>query len=313
MAIDANVLETIQDSNTFLTNFVKRYPVPQAFDNFVAPAFRVKLEAGKYVKYTEDIHRVFENKITGRQKSLEIQWEVEEDSYACEEYGMAKFVSNKAKAQAVSPIKLEQEAAARVKMYQRLARQYRIWAIAGNATIVTQTVNIGAAWGGAAGTPITNILTGMATIEASIGMLPNKILIPSQVALSMIATTEWRNYFAYAGNFGFVKNGTFSVADGLKSLGLDVMVTNVKGLSTYKCAASDPTSEAMWGDSVLLFYSENSPSTDCMTFMFSPYVYRDVVTKTPAKRERGVYIDIYEDIDELLVEANCGYLFTNCI
>jgi hypothetical protein len=314
MSISTNVTETIQDTNTFLTNFIKRSPVHAPIGDFIAPPFRVKLEAGKYLKYTDDIHRIFENKITGRQKALEIQWEAEEDTYACEEYAMSKFVGNKAKAQSIAPIKLEQEAAFRLKQYQQKARDDRVWAIAGSAAIVTQTINIGAAWNGAAGTPISDILTGMATIEASIGVLPNRILVPTQVALRMIRTTEWQNYFMLSGNFGNVNGGDFDIVNALRTkLNLQTMVTSVRGLSTYKCTSSDPAVESLTSDSVLLFYSEPSPSTNTMSFMYSPYVMRDIITRTKAPRERGIYIDIYEDIDELLVEANCAYLMTNCI
>jgi hypothetical protein len=313
MSIDANVQETIQDSNQYLTNFVKRFPVHNPIGDFIAPPFRVKLEAGNYLRYTEDIHRIWENRITGRQKALEIQWDAEYDTYACLEYGMAKFVSRKAKAQAIAPIKLEQEAGKRLKHYQAKARDFRVWQIAGSAAVVTQGANIGAAWAAAGGTPITNLLTGMAAIEASIGVLPNKILVPSAVALAMISTTEWQNYFLLSGNFDYAKEGAFNIMTGLRKLGLEPMVTGVRGLSTYKCTTSDPAPESLVSDSVLLFYSEPNPTTDCMTFMFSPYVAKDIITRTNAPRERGVYIDIYEDIDELLVEANCGYLLTNCI
>lgn len=312
MPISENVRETIANSNIFLTNMVVRHKLRKPFADFVAPPFKVKLEAGKYLRYTEDIHRIFENKITGREKAPEIQWEATEETYACEEYGMSKFVSNKAKAQAIEPIKLEIEASMRLKMYQAQARAYRIWQIAGNAAIVTQgSGDLAAAWDTAAGTPVSDILDGIATIEDSIGVEPNKILIPTQVALKMIKTTEWKDYFRYT-QVGF-KNGLFNAVEGLRHLGLNPMVTNIQGLNTRKCTSSDPRAESMWGDTVLLFYSEDRPTTETMTFMYSPFVFMNVIARTVMKRERGVYLDIYEDIDELLIEPDCGYLFTNTI
>jgi hypothetical protein len=314
MGIGTNVSEIIADTNAYLTNFVKKEKVHNPIGDFIAPPFRVRLEAGRYARYTDDIHRIFENKIVGKMKAHEIQWDVSYDSYACEEYAMAKWVGDKAKAQAIAPIKLEQEAAKRLKHYQAKARDDRVWQIAGSAAVVTQTVNIGAAWAGAAGTPITDILTGMRVIEAARGVLPNKILVPTQVALSMIRTTEWLTAFQNAGNFANVRGGDFDIISALRNkLQLQTMVTSVRGLDSYKCTSSDPSPESMTSDSVLLFYSEPSPTTDCMTFMFSPYVKKDVITRTREPRHRGVYIDIYEDIDELLVEASCAYLMTNCI
>lgn len=311
--IAENVMESIQDSNQYLTNFVKRPKVADSFGDFIAPPFQVKLENGNYVVYNDDIFRVWENQMAGRQEAREIQWNVSHASYACEEYGLCKFVSDKAVAQNIAPIRLEQEAADRVQWYQRHARDYRIWAIAGNTAIVTQTLNIGGAWSTAAGTPITDILNAMATVETSIGVLPNRVLIPRQVALNMIRCTEWQTYFLTAGNFAYAPGAPFSVTGGLAKLGLEVLECGTKGLSTHKCTASDPHTEAMWNDSVLLFYCEPNPSTDCMSFMYSPYVKRDIITRTRMPRRRGIFIDIYEDIEELLAEANAAYLFTNCI
>ena len=313
MGISDNLLETIQDQNTFLTNLVQRSKLQAPFADFVAPPFRVRLEAGKYVRYTDDIYRVYENKIIGRQEAREIQWDVEEETYACEEYGLSKFVSDKSKEQSIAPINLEAEAAMRVKEYQAKARAYRVSQISHSAAIVTQTLDLNGSWATAAGTPVSDILNAMATVEAAVGVIPNRILVPTQVALNMLQTTEWKTYFVNAGNYNFVQNGAFSILGGLKQMGLEPLVTGARGLSTYKCTASDPTSESLLSDSVLLFYCEPNPSTDCLSFMYSPYVYMDVVTRTRVPRRRGVFIDIYEDIDELLIEANCGYLFTDAI
>ena len=77
--IGENTQETIQDSNQYLTNFVQREKVHNPIGDFIAPPFKVRLEAGKYLRYTEDIHRVWDNRLVGRQEALEIQWDAEEE------------------------------------------------------------------------------------------------------------------------------------------------------------------------------------------------------------------------------------------
>ena len=309
--IGENVKETIQNQNVFLTNMVKAFSVRKPFADFVSPPFQVKLEAGKYLRYTQDIYRIWENKVTGRQKALEIQWEAEEAPYACEEYAMAKFVSNKAKRQSISPIKLEIEASKRLKTYQAQARAYRIAQIAFNQAIITQGVNVASAWNVLAGTPVADILTGMGVIEDAVDEDANAIVIPNQVALKMIQTTEWKNYFQNT-EIGF-KKGLWNAVAGLRHLGIEPLVTSTKGLSTKKGTSSDPAMEAMASDTVLLFHREVNPTTETMTLMYSPYVFMDIVARTEKKRERGVYLDIYEDTDELLIETGCGYLLRNTL
>lgn len=302
--------ETIQNVNTYLTNFATGYKMRNPVADFIAPPFQVKYEAGRYVEYTASVFRVFDDKISGRERAKEIQWDVDYSTYACEEYSMEKFVSDKARDQAVDPIKLDEDATRFLKRFHSQSREYRIFQIAGNTALIPN-VNIASAWAGAAGTPITNITTGIATIAAACGFYPNRIVIPDLVALSMINTTEWRNYFTFTSQ-GF-DTGLFDPVAGLRQLGLEPMMTNGMGLSTAKCTASDPTMESIWGDSVLLFYCEPTPTLETRTFMYSPYVKKEVVFTTREPRERGVYHTIYSDIDELLVDASCGYLMTNTL
>ncbi len=303
--------ETIQDNNTFLTNFATGYRLRSPVADFVAPDFNVKLEAGKYTAYDESVFRIYNDKIINEEPAKEVQWNVEEESYACEEYALAKFVSDKKKKQSIKPINLETDAVKMLKRFHSNSREYRINAIAGNNAVVTQTINIGGDWDAAGGTPIADIRVGMAAIETATGELANRILIPTQVALQMVGTTEWLNYFS-GFDVGFAR-GLWEVIAGLKNIGLDVMLTNVMGLSTSKGTASDPKMASMWDDNVLLFYCEPVPSMETRTFMYSPYVAKDYIYRTRVPRRRGVYIDIYSDIDELLVDASCAYLMTNTL
>jgi hypothetical protein len=304
--------ETIPESNRFLTNFATSYKVMGPVADFIAPAFKVRFEDGKYVEYNKTMFRIFDDRIKGSEHAKEIQWDIDEATYSCYEYSMEKFVSDKAKEQAVDPIRLDKDATKFLKQFHHLAREYRVNAIAGNNAVVTQTLNIASAWAAAGGTPVTDILTGMATVEAATGgYIPNRIVIPGQVALRMIQTTQWQTYFRFT-DTGF-KNGLWNAVSGLKNLGLSVMITSVHGLNTYKLSSSDPRSESLWDDNVLLFYCEPSPSLETRTFMYSPYVKKDVMFVTREPRRRGQYVTIYSDIDELLVDAQCGYLMTNTL
>lgn len=304
--------ETIQETNRFLTNFATSYKVKNPVADFIAPPFRVKYEDGKYVEYNKTVFRIFDDKISGSEHAKEIQWDVDESSYSCEEYSMEKFVSDKKKEQAVDPIRLDKDATKFLKQFHMLAREYRVNAIAGSNAIVTQTKAVASAWAAAGGLPVTDILTGMATVEAATGgYIPNRIVVPGQVALRMIQTTQWRDYFKYT-DTGF-KNGLWNAVSGLKQLGLDIMITSVHGLSSSKLGASDPRSEALWDDNVLLFYCEPSPSLETRTFMYSPYVKKELMFSTREPRRRGGYVTIYSDIDELLVDAQCAYLLTNTL
>lgn len=304
--------ETILDTNSYLTNLVLGYKTPNPVADFIAPPFQVKLEAGKYAAFNKTVFRIWDDKISGSEEPKEIQWDVDEESYACEEYSMAKFVSDKQKANSIKPIDLDATAVYMLKRFHASSREYRINQVAGNAAIVGTTRAMASAWNVAGGTPITDIENAMGTVATLVpGYVPNRIVMSIQVALKIIQTTEWRAHFVFTDS-GF-KNGLFDCVSGLRQIGLEPMITNITGINTDKGSASDPTTESMWNDNVLLFYCEPNPNLECRTFMYSPYTQKDLIFTTRVPRRRGVYHDIYSDIDELLVDAQCGYLFTNTL
>ena len=304
--------ETIPNTNTFLTNMATGYKSMFPVADFIAPPLSVNLQAGKYTEYTKSVFRIFDDKVIGSAEPLEIQWNVDESTYACENYAMGKFVHDDRKNNATQPVNLDRDAVRFLMQFHTLAREYRINAIAGNAAIVTQTAAIAAAWAGAAGTPITDILAGISQIATSTGgYRANRIVVPLEVALAMINTTEWITRFVGT-EVGF-GNGLWSVIKGLNHLGLDVEITSIQGLSEYKGTASDPKTELLWSDNVLLFYCEPTPSLETRTFMYSPNVYMNQILSTRVPRRRGLYHDIFSSVDELLIDAQCAYLLTNCI
>lgn len=304
--------EIIAESNRFLTNFATSYKVMYDVADFVAPPFQVRYEDGKYVEYDKSQLTIWDDRIKGSEEAKEIQWDVDESTYSCLEYSLSKFVSNKKRAQAVDPIDLDKDAVRMIKQAHYLSREYRVNQIAGNNALITTGLSVAAAWGTSAGTPIKNILDGMSTVvqNTSGTCIPNAILIPIEVALKMVQTTEWQTYklFTGAGN----ADGVVNVVKGLEMLGLQVKLASNYGVNVSK-SSSDPDTESLWSDSVLLFYRESNPTLESRSLMYSPYVAKDVIFTTNVPRRRGLYHDIYSDIDELLVDANCGYLFTNCI
>jgi len=302
--------ETIH-TNVFLTNFATRTKVGNPIADFIAPPFKVKRSADKYVIYGDDQNRIWDNKVSGREIAKEIQWDVTEGTYSCEEYSIEKYVNARRAENADAPITYDKEATKRLKIAQQQAREWRVHQIAGNSAIVGSTA-IGAGWATpATGTPVADIMTAKGVVWARTGDEPNRIVIPGDVALQMILCDEWKEYFKYT-NVGFGK-GLFSAIDGLRNIGLEPMIADIAGLSTAKGTASDPAKEMLWGDDVLVFYAEESPTLESRSFMYSPYTVMNQIQTVNAPRERGKIHVIYENIDELLVTVGQAQLLTNVI
>ena len=299
-------------TNKFLSNFATSYKLSQPCADFVSPPILVKRPSDKYAIYTKSINRVFNNKVEGYQKALEVNWDVDQGLYSCDEYQLAKGVSYRAKRNTDDIFSLDYDAVRFLKRFQALARENRVASIATSASYVTQTSNVASAWSNISlGTPFDDILTGMATVAlATGGYVPNKIVIPIDIALTMIQTTNWKDHFKYT-TTGFA-NGLFSVVDGLRNIGLEPMLTMIMGSNQASIFGSTPGMSSIWGNNTLLFYSEANPTLETRTFMYSPYTLKDLITTEPRIGERRDLHAIYEEIDETLIDTSCAYLFTNC-
>lgn len=297
-------------NDRLLTNFATRYKLGQVVADFIAPPFKVQRPSDKYAVYGKSLQRVYNNKIAGEEKPRRIDADATEGTYTCEVYGLSTYISDRAKSNADAPLAYEQAKVSHLLDAQKLSREKRIHAIAGSASVVTQTAAATSAkWNVAAsGLPVSNILTGMGVIAANGQMKPNRIVIPLQVAINMVKCAEWRDYFKYTS-----VQAQFSLADGLRNLGLEVMIPSTFGSNTQQGGASDPTSEEIWGDSVLLFYAEPTPSTESRTFMHSPFTYMNQVERWRENGAKGDTVQVTEEVDELLVDASLAYLITDTL
>jgi hypothetical protein len=298
----------------YLTNFATRYKQGESVADFIAPPFKVKKSSDKYLEWTKRDLRLYDNKVGRREPAKEIDLEADESTYSCEEYALAGFVYDRDEQNVDRPIKLREETTMRVKDAQMAAREKRVYDIAGSTSFVTNYTAIGGDWDNtSSGTPVADMLTGMVEIEKASGKKANACVMTYEVALNLIRTDEWKNYFKYTWGMKSSGDGLFDAVAGLRHLGLEPRISGVRGLSTYDGTGSDPAMETIWGDSVLLFYREAAPTTQSMTFMFSPFTKKDQVRKFRKDEERGWKIQIEEDIDELLVSADCAYLLTNTL
>lgn len=300
--------ETIH-TDTFLSNFATAYNIEGYVADFVAPPFKVKRPSDKYAEYDKTSQRVYENKVAGRARAKEINWNVSSSTYSCERYKLAFGVEDQIAANSDNPIDLKKDATKQVKKSQALAREYRISSVVTNASVITQTVDANGDWNNKTnGTPVADILTGMKTIYQSTGMQANRIIIPYSVAIEAIKTDEWLDYFKYTGD-----KSLWNLLSGLTNLGLQGKIAGSFGLSTYENTASDPAMEELYGENVIIFYAEAKPTLQTRTFMYSPYTYMNRMYVIREEREETTYYEIREEIDELLVDATCAYLITNTL
>jgi hypothetical protein len=224
------------------------------------------------------------------------------------------FIEDRKKKNSDKPVNLEMDAVKQTKRAQRLAREKRITdtAAASGLYSAAQSSDKSGAWSTASsGTPVSDMINASKAVWTnSSGYKANRVVVPMDVAMVAIQTDEWKDYFKYTDSS---KKDLFDFITGVRNIGLEPKIAGSFGLSTYENTASDPAGESLWGENVLVFYGENSPTLQSRTFMYSPFMEYDQVRRYRINGERGENIEIYEDIDELVVDRNCAYLIYNTL
>lgn len=295
----------------YLTQFATRYSLKERVADFIAPPFKVQRPSDRYVRYSSGNLRVYDDTTSRRERAKTIDLELDNDgTYSTQRRKLNVFIDNLDYQNNDNGIRIDEVKTSRLLDAARLARESRIWGIAGSPSIVTQTSTPGTKWD-AGGTPVTDILNAMAQVRAGSTMTPNRIVMSMEIALKLIQTDDWKQYFKYTQpGFG---DGLFNAVEGLKNLGLDPQIAGAYGLNTAKGTASDPRFETVSGKNVLVFYGEDTPTTVSRVFMYSPFVRNEQIFRWTEQKEDGDYVEVRSDITELLVDANCAFLFTNVI
>lgn len=295
----------------FLTNFATRYKLKNPVADFIAPPFKVKRVSDLYGTYGKGNQRVYNNKVSGREVAKETTLSVGQETYNCELYSLSSFLLDRIRDNTDFPINLEKDKTRQLVEDMARAREYRVAQIAGNSSIITQGATPSTKWDNvSSGTPVADILTAMATIHENSQEEANAIVMTLSVALKMIKTNEWKEYFKYT-DTGI--KSLFNVVSGLRQLGLEPMISGVFANSTQMGAASDPQSEQIWGDNVLVFHREPNPTLESRTLMYSPFTFMNRTERIVKVEERGEKFIMTEEVDELLVDAQCGYLFSDVL
>lgn len=281
--------------------------------DILAPRVRVSKSSGKYYTYDMEAMRIVQNRREGVTESTEIAYTISDDSYNCVNYALGKTIDPDDVEDAASGIDEEQDAVQYITEMQALARENRVATILTNASFITQTAGVGADWTTAAsGTPKADILLGCKTIYNAIHRFPNAIVIPYDVATYMIQTTEFTAGSQYVANLNqiSVKN---PVGDGY--IGLKVYIAGTGYASTAKTGASDPTISGLWSDNVLIAYLPERVGLKSLAGMKTFERKPTVINRLDRGHiKKGAYkLEIEDKLDEVLVEAKCFYLLTNCI
>ena len=296
--------------STPLTNLAIKYRNLAFVADVILPVVKVAKESDKYYKFSrEELKSVDTHRAIGAPAN-EVDWNVTNETYSCEEYALKKLVSDRIMRNADAPIRPKITSSEKLLKWIYLGYEKRVKALISGTSITSAVPSI--KWDGTSPVIETDVDTGKASIRNNAGVEPNLIMMNDEVKDVVKKDSTVRNLIRYtiAGSGGqeLLVNGDLPpVLWGLK------VVLAMAREDTAKQGQTAAYSK-IWDDDVLIAYVEPSPSLEALTLGYTFRTTNGVVVKTWRDNERdGDMIQPSIIQDEKLVATAAGYLIDNVL
>lgn len=289
-----------------LTNVAIKYKNMALVAERILPIVPVVKEADKYYIFRRE-ERVLEKALRAAgAEAKEISWDMDTETYSCEEYALRHLVPDRVMNNADSVVRPKITSTQKLTDKILLGQEMRARELVQSTVSVTSNGNPTTLWDQSSPDIEGDVDACKDSIRTAAGIEPTSIVIPYKVAQVVKRDSTVRNLIRYTvpGDI-LLRNGDLPPV----LWNLEVIVAG----SVYNSANENQTEsfKDIWKDNVLVFYKEASPSIDSLSL---GYIFRTgtFVTKSYREEKRnGDMIEVSVIEDEVIVAAGCGYLLTN--
>ncbi len=291
-----------------LTAISIAYPQSEFIGLNIFPNVNVSKESDKYMTYGQEN---FNSEILDRSENAEykkIDFSYSDTTYTVKEWGVEHVIPDDKAEDADPPIDLRMDATEMLTSRLMLTQEKRIADLAFSGSYITQTSALSGTnrWDDDNSDPVKLIASARGTIESSVGLTPNSLVIGYQVFEKLREHPDLLNRISYT-------QTQILNEELLKSI---FRVKNIwVGAAKYNSSKEGQTASLsyVWGKSALLCYVPDRPGLRQMAlgynFLYTPRTverYRD-------DSRRGEVIRVRHKGIEKLTTAAAGYLYTTVV
>lgn len=293
-----------------LTNFSLRYHNAAFINEILFPEVKVEKESDLYAKYGLEMFNVYESLRANGGRSNEVDWTTTNDRYACEQHSLSDIVTDRERDNADQPITVDMDTVEFLQDALDLTKEYKAAQIARNATNYasgnTNALSGTSLWSDFTNSkPLNDLKELQAQIFTASRQMPNVIIIPKQVALTLAVHPQILDLRKYTDPNLMTSTGLPPVLQGMK------VVEAGAGYNTAN-PGQDAQLADVWGTDVIAAYSDPKPKlkelTYGMTFRTNKYTrkWRD-------DEREGFKVEQNDIYDLKPVATGCGFLLQNVI
>ena len=242
-----------------LTNFLRNYKfeLQTMVQDIVAPRKPRRNAKGEYMSLGTELWKIDVSDAKGpRSEPNEIAYDTSLTSFACDEYALAIFVSDKERREALSPWDPMRQAAITLRHALMLRKEKRVVDLAAATSNTTTPAND---WDNALATIVADVNAGKAAMKAALGWKPNTVLWGDHISDEIVGQADIVDLIKYAAAMA----RPTSILDNLSSDDLPPRMFGMRRLepsAQYDTAQPGATASvaSIWGDDAYAFRVDNA-------------------------------------------------------
>lgn len=294
-----------------LTIFSQSYRNVGFIADIVCPQVSVTKEIDKYFIYDFTSFLDVQTRIADGDPAGEIEWSPTQGTFACEEYGLKKKITDRQRDAADAPLNLDQDTTAIITDMILLGKEKRV------STDFTTTSNYASAswystpangWDTAAGTPFADIQNAKIQVMYCT-RAANAFATSYQVAVTLARHADLVDLIKYTHPDFISTSGLPNPLWGLKTIISEAQVVNVNQGQTITAA----NKAFIWGKNAIIFYLNPSPGRYDIAFEVAFTHLALQTSRWRIEDPEATYIKVKERRAEKIISNVAGYLYSSVI
>lgn len=298
--------------NAPLTNFALQLRNRAFIAEEVFPIVPVIKESDLYYTFSREELRDVDTRRASGALAKEVEWVPSTATYTAEEYALRHLLPDRIINNADSPVRVRMNTVAKLMKWIMLGQEKRVEAIAQNSNNAVATVAAAPKWDGTSPTIEKDIDTAKDSVRNNAGVEPNAIILAENVKDVVKRDSTLRDLIRYvinmgAGNKDLLMNGE------LPPVMFNLAIIIAGAVEDTSKIGQSSTISKIWQDSVPVFYREQSPSLDAITWGYIMRVQNPIVTTYRDDHRKGEWIEASILQAEELVTSSAANLITDVL
>lgn len=293
-----------------LTGMSVQYKNASFIANQVLPIVSVKKESDKYFVYDKRDRFAVPNTLRApKTESKQASWNVDTDTYACEEHALNDLIDDREYANADKPLDVKRDTIENLTDLLLLAQEKRVADLVFSTTNITNNTTLVGTdqWSDAENSdPIGDIVDAKKTVHSNIFLQPNTLILGKEVFDILTQHPDILDRYKWT------KEGIITADMLAKLFGFDRVLVGEAGYDSAN-EGQDEDIDYVWGKDALIAYIEPRPSLRRpslgYTFQARPFQVRSARIET----KHSDWFETSHIVDENLVAVDCAYLIKSAV